>query len=113
MTTLTNCVDKFLFISDFNVAISTHVIKKITIRRLCYIALCFYASIWVPGSLRWLKQDRGVAEECVCGLPADYFSQGSSHREEDNNRHTCQHYTFLYVFVLDQVLLFSWHSVRK
>jgi hypothetical protein len=42
---------------------------------LCYIALCFYASICVPGSLKWLKQNRGVAEESVCGLPADYFSQ--------------------------------------
>ena len=85
-----------------------------TSHRLCYIALCFYASICVHGSHKWLKQNRGVAEDSVCGLPADYSSQDSSHREEDNRyTNTCQHYTFLYVLMVDQVLHFSWHSVRK
>jgi hypothetical protein len=114
-TALMNFIVNFLFISNFNVVISTHVIKKMfTSHRLCYIALCFYTSICFPGSLKWLKQNRGVAEESVCSLPADYFSRDSSHSEEDNRyTNTCQHYTFLCVLMVDQVLRFSWYSVRK
>lgn len=48
-----------------------------TSHSLCDIAMCFYALICVRGPLKWLKQNPGVAEEGVCGLPADYFSQDS------------------------------------
>ena len=110
-----NCIANFLFISNFNVAISTHVIKKKVYQSQALLHYSmFYASICFPGSLKWLKQNRGVAEESVCSLPAVYFSQDSSHREEDNRcTNTCQHYTFLYILMVDQVLRFSWYSVRK
>jgi hypothetical protein len=53
-----------------------------TSHRLYDIGMCFYALICVRCPLQWLKENPGVAEDSVCGLPADYFTQDSSNSEE-------------------------------